>query len=75
MQASEYSRNQLVECSESFSPRFGLSSVNVYRGFGEVCSGTENALIECQRRGSICTADSVDHAVAIACGGSIVSLF
>ena len=49
--------------------RFGFSSsVNIYQAFGYTCDGTESELAECTQRGSICAADSVEHAVAISCG-------
>ena len=46
--------------------------MNTYRGLAYTCDGTESALAdhECTRRGSICTTDSAEHAVAISCGGS-----
>ena len=42
--------------------------MSTYRGLGYTCDGTESALAECTRRGSICAADSAEHAVAISCG-------
>ena len=42
--------------------------MNTYQAFGYTCDGTETELAECTRRGSICAADSVEHAVAISCG-------
>ena len=51
--------------------RFGFpGGVNVYRGFGASCSGTESNLNNCTQEGSVCAADSVQHAIAITCGGS-----
>ena len=51
--------------------RFGFpDGVDAYRGLGASCSGTESSLNDCTQEGSVCAVDSVQHAIAITCGGS-----
>ena len=52
-------------CSYGFS-----AAVNSYRAFGFTCNGNENALSSCSQSGAICQTDSVDHALAVECGGA-----
>ncbi len=50
---------------------FGFSAaVNSYQAFGYDCDGSESSLRNCTRTGSSCTADSVNHAIAISCGSN-----
>ncbi len=52
--------------------RFGFldDDVNIFRGFGYDCTGKESVLTDCALSGSVCVAESEEHAIAISCGGS-----
>lgn len=52
--------------------RYGFSAaVNSYQGIGYICNGDESSLRDCLATGSICAADSVEHAVAVSCDGNL----
>ena len=52
--------------------RFGFSAaIGRYHAFSEDCSGSESNLSLCPIAGSVCAADSAEHAVAIRCGASL----
>ena len=54
-----------TSCSYGFSP-----AISAYRAFGFSCNGKENTLADCVGAGAVCQIDSVDHALAVECGGN-----